>query len=96
VCLLAAPAEVINYAQRSLSVIGSKEAHDLTESSVQKKERRLKEGEQAYAEYLVEQRRIQEKTVRLRALRLAREAAMQAAMEEPVRMKEPVRKGRAR
>jgi hypothetical protein len=53
---------------------------------LQKKERRLKEGKQAYAEYLVEQRRIQEKTVRLRALRLAREAAM----------KEPVRKGRAR
>jgi hypothetical protein len=83
---MAAPAGVVNYAQRSLSVIGSKEAHDLTESSLQKKERRLKEGKQAYAEYLVEQRRIQQKTVRLRALRLAREAAM----------KEPVRKGRAR
>jgi hypothetical protein len=83
---MAAPAGVVNYAQRSLSVIGSKEAHDLTESSLQKKERRLKEGKQAYAEYLVEQRRIQQKTVRLRALRLTREAAM----------KEPVRKGRAR
>jgi hypothetical protein len=83
---MAAPAGVVNYAQRSLSVIGSKEAHGLTESSLQKKERRLKEGKQAYAEYLVEQRRIQQKTVRLRALRLAREAAM----------KEPVRKGRAR
>ena len=57
-------------------MINSKQAHDLAESAFKKKERQLREGEKAYAEYLAEQRRVQEKTARLRALRLAHEAAL--------------------
>ena len=60
----------------------SKEAHDRAEASFKKKERQLKEGEKAYADYLAEQRRIQEKTARLRALRLARDAA-EASKPDP-------------
>jgi hypothetical protein len=60
---------------KELPVTSPKEARDLAESSFKKKERQLKEGEKAYAEYLAEQRRVEEKTARLRAQRLAREAA---------------------
>jgi hypothetical protein len=70
-------------------VIGSKEARELAESSFKKKEKQLKEGEQVFAEYAAEQRRTDEKTIRLRALRLARDA-------EEAETKVPVRKGRAR
>lgn len=41
-----------------------------------KKEQRLREGEQAMAEYGAEQRAVLEKTARLKALRLARDAAL--------------------
>jgi hypothetical protein len=40
-----------------------------------KKEQRLRDGEQAMAEYQAELRATREKTARLRALRLARDAA---------------------
>ena len=42
-----------------------------------KKEKELREGEQGMAEYQAELRATQEKTARLRALRLARDAANQ-------------------
>jgi hypothetical protein len=56
-------------------VLSSKEARDLAESKFKKKEKQLKEAEKAFADYLAEERRVQEKTARLRALRLARDAA---------------------
>ncbi|HZR61740.1 MAG TPA: hypothetical protein VFA80_12400 [Xanthobacteraceae bacterium] len=43
-----------------------------------KKEQRAKEGEKAMMEYLAEGRMVREKTARLRALRLAKEAAEKA------------------
>lgn len=67
----------------------SKEAHDLAESRFKKKEKQLKEGEKAYAEYLAEQRRIEEKTARLRALRLAQGAA---EPPKPIRREGPRRR----
>ena len=42
-----------------------------------KKEQRAREGEQAMAEYQAQMRATREKTERLRALRLARDAAKQ-------------------
>ena len=44
-----------------------------------KKERQLREGEKAMAEYQAGQQAIREKTARLRALRLARVAAKRSA-----------------
>jgi len=44
-----------------------------------KKEKQLREGEKAMAEYQAAQQAIREKTVRLRALRLARVAAKRSA-----------------
>jgi hypothetical protein len=43
-----------------------------------KKQERLKDGEQAMAQYEAERRAMREKTARLRALRLARDAAAAA------------------
>ncbi len=57
-------------------MISSKEAHDLAEAKFKKKEEQLKEGNRAFADYLAEQRRVAEKTARLRALRLARDEAI--------------------
>jgi hypothetical protein len=42
-----------------------------------KKEQQLREGQQAMTEYQAERRAMREKTARLRALRLARDAANQ-------------------
>jgi hypothetical protein len=58
-------------------LINSQKAHDLAESKFKKRQEQLKEGEKAYAEYLAEQHRVEEKTARLRALRLARDAAVE-------------------
>jgi len=44
-----------------------------------KKQERLKDGQQAMAQYEAERRAVREKTARLRALRLARDAAASAA-----------------
>jgi hypothetical protein len=74
-------------------VANSKEANDLAESSFKKKERQLKEGEKAYADYLAEQRRVQENTARLRALRLARE---EAEASKPTQREAPRRGATAR
>jgi hypothetical protein len=54
------------------------EAHRRAEALF-KKEKQLGEGQQAMAEYQAELRATQEKTARLRALRLARDAANQKA-----------------
>ena len=56
-------------------MLSSKEARDLAESKFKKKERQLRESEKALADYRAEERKVQEKTERLRALRLARETA---------------------
>jgi hypothetical protein len=56
--------------------MNSDEAHRRAETLF-KKEQQLREGEQAMAEYQAELRATREKTARLRALRLARDAANQ-------------------
>jgi len=48
------------------------------EAQFKKKEEQAREGERAKAEYEAKQRAVREKTARLRALRLARDAARQA------------------
>jgi hypothetical protein len=48
-----------------------------------KKEQQLREGQQAMAEYQAELRAMRDKTARLRALRLARDAATEAAARQP-------------
>jgi hypothetical protein len=54
----------------------SVEAHRRAEALF-KKEQQLREGQQTMAEYQAEWRAMREKTARLRALRLARDAANQ-------------------
>ena len=56
----------------------SDEAHRRAEALF-KKEQQLREDQQAKAEYQAELRAMREKTARLRALRLARDAANQKA-----------------
>jgi len=53
----------------------SHQAQERAEALFKKKQDRLRDGEQAMAEYQAERRAIIEKTARLRALRLARDAA---------------------
>jgi hypothetical protein len=48
---------------------------DGAEAAFKKKQERLKDGEQAMAQYEADRRAVLEKTARLRALRLARDAA---------------------
>ena len=48
----------------------------MTKESEDKKEQRAREGAQAWADYEAERRALGEKTARLRALRLARDAAV--------------------
>ena len=47
----------------------------MTKESEEKKEIRAREGAKAWADYQAQSRAVQEKTARLRALRLARDAA---------------------
>jgi hypothetical protein len=56
--------------------MNSDEAHRRAEALF-KKEQQSREAQQATAEYDAEQRAVQERTARLRALRLARDAANQ-------------------
>jgi hypothetical protein len=62
--------------------MNSDEAHRRAEALF-KKEQQLREGQQAMAEYQAELRAMQEKTARLRALRLARDAALAATSSYP-------------
>jgi hypothetical protein len=50
------------------------QARDLAEASFKKKEAQLREGQKAMAEYNMDRRALRDKTARLRALRLARDA----------------------
>lgn len=61
-----------------------------TETPQDKKERLAIEGAQAMKEYLENADAVNERTARLRAARLAREADVVA--EPPIRKKSPVRK----
>jgi hypothetical protein len=58
-----------------------------------KKAERLRDGQQAMAEYEAAQRAVRERTARLRALRLARDAA---AKPNAPSISRRVRRGRAR
>jgi len=49
-----------------------------------KKQEQQREGAKAMAEYLAQREAVREKTARLRALRLARDAARTAPGKEPV------------
>jgi len=52
---------------------------DRAEALFNKKEQRDRDGQKAMAEYEAEQRAVREKTEKLRALRLARDAALKQA-----------------
>ena len=62
-------------------------ARDRAEAAFKKKEQQLREGQQAMAEYEAARAATLEKTARLRALRLARDAALRtpvaAAQKQP-------------
>ncbi len=53
-----------------------KRARDRAEAAFKKKEQQLREGQQAVAEYQAARAATREKTARLRALRLARDAGL--------------------
>ena len=55
--------------------MNSHQVLDRAEALFKKKEERLREGQQAMAEYEADRHAVHEKTARLRALRLARDAA---------------------
>lgn len=55
--------------------MNSPETSDRASTALQKKEERLRDGKLAMSEYLADKRAMHERTARLRALRLARDAA---------------------
>jgi hypothetical protein len=55
--------------------MNSPERSDRASTALQKKEERLRDGQLAMSEYLADKRAMHERTARLRALRLARDAA---------------------
>ncbi len=59
----------------------------MTKASEDKKEQRAREGAQAWAEYQAEARANQVKTARLRALRLARDAAAKKPTDDQKKKK---------
>jgi hypothetical protein len=61
----------------------SLETSDRGSTALQKKEERLRDGQQAMAEYLADKHSLRERTAHLRALRLARNAA-DAQASKPV------------
>jgi hypothetical protein len=62
------------------------QAHDVAESSFKKKERRLLEGQKAMAEHNAAVRSVDANTARLKALRLARDAAEALAPAKPAKV----------
>ena len=66
------------------------------ETLFKKKQERLREGEKAMTEYQAERRAIIEKTARLRALRLARDAARPRSAEATVQTSAPPKKTKKR
>ena len=65
----------------------AKRAHDRAEAIFKKKEQQLREGQQAMAEYRAASAAAREKTARLRALRLARDAGLKTSI--PAVQKQP-------
>jgi hypothetical protein len=65
----------------------AKRAHDRAEAIFKKKEQQLREGQQAMAEYRAASAAAREKTARLRALRLARDAGLNTSI--PAVQKQP-------
>ena len=63
--------------------MNSDQPQDRAEALFKKKQERLREGQQAMAEYQADRRAVGEKTARLRALRLARDAAQSQADTAP-------------
>ena len=59
----------------------SEQARSVAEAKFRKKEQQMVDGQKAMAEYNAKRRTEREKTARLRALRLARDAAVVAAVE---------------
>jgi hypothetical protein len=60
-----------------------KSAQERAEANFKQKAIQVVEGQKAWAEYEASAVRVREKTARLRALRLEREAAGNAAVKEP-------------
>ena len=71
----ALPAQCWHTKQEMILTTGSDEARARAEASFKKKER-AKDGANAMTEYQANSRMVREKTARLRALRLAKEAAV--------------------
>jgi hypothetical protein len=73
----------------------AKRARDRAEAAFKKKEQQLREGQQAMAEYEAARAATREKTARLRALRLAPDAALKtpgpAAQTQPPDPWDPTR-----
>jgi len=63
----------------------SSETSDRAATALQKKEERLRDGQQAMAEYLADKHAMRERTAKLRALRLARDAADKQASTTPAK-----------
>ena len=75
--------------------ISIRTAHERAEASFKKKEKQLEEGQKAWAEYEANALAVREKTARLRALRLDREAREGAQNSPPKTASAPARrKGR--
>jgi len=60
--------------------INAQQARDRAEAIFKKNEERLREGQEAMADYEAARLAMREKTARLRALRLARDVAKKAAV----------------
>ena len=67
--------------------IDVKRARDRAEAAFKKKEQQLREGQQAMAEYHAARAATREKTARLRALRLGRDAGLKRPV--PSAQKQP-------
>ena len=70
----------------------SEQTREVAESSFKKRERRLQEGRKAMAEHDAAARAVDANTARLRALRLARDAAEALAPAKPAKISPAKRK----
>jgi hypothetical protein len=70
----------------------SKEALERRASANFKKDEKAKDGKKAMVDYEADGRAVRAKTARLRALRLAKEAADNEAVATPVKQAKPRRK----
>jgi hypothetical protein len=72
--------------------MNSHQPHDRAEALFKKKQERLREGQLAMAEYQADRRAVGEKTARLRALRLARDAAEKTALPKTATLPKKTKK----